>query len=279
MMVLPRYEGPPLISIDGVPNDQLAPVSRQRRRLEAMLAELSSEDWGGPSRCEDWTVQDVVAHIVGVNAFWHASLLAGLDGTPTRVLVGFDPKTTPALMVAGMRNLSPGEVLDQFVVSNDALLDVMGQIDDDGWGALAEAPPGHLPIRVVAHHALWDCWVHERDIALPLGLTVTTEPDEVGSSLRYVCALSAVLAIAYGDHVTGVLAARVTEPDLNFVLEAGECVTVRDEMPPPEAPCLRGEGALLVDALSLRSPLPASIPIEWREVLGGLATAFTTGPP
>ena len=238
MVVLPRYEGPSIISIDGAPNDQLAPVSRQRRRLEAMLAELSTEDWGVASRCEDWTVQDVVTHIVGVNAFWYASVLAGLAGTPTRVLVGFDPKTTPALMVARMRDLSPGDVLDQLVASNDALLDVMGAIDDDGWAAPAEAPPGHLPIRLVAHHVLWDCWIHEHDIALPLGLTVTTEPDEVRSSLRYVCALSAALAIAYGHHVTGVLAARVTEPDLDFVLEAGECVAVRDGAAPPEAPLL-----------------------------------------
>jgi hypothetical protein len=153
----------------------------------------------------------------------------------------------------------------------------MDQLDDDGWVVRAEAPPGHLPIRLVAHHALWDCWVHERDIALPLGLTVPTEPDEIGSSLRYVCALSAMLAIGYGHRMTGVLAAKVTGPPLGFILDGGECVAVRDEPAPPQAPCLRGDAVTLVDALSLRAPVPASLPPEWCEVFGGLATAFTTG--
>jgi uncharacterized protein (TIGR03083 family) len=242
-----------------------------------MLAKLNGDDWRATSRCEDWTVQDVVAHLVGVNAFWHASLLAGLAGQPTRVLVGFDPNSTPAMMVAGMRDLPAGEVFDRLVASNDALLHVMEQLDDDGWAQRAEAPPGHLPIRLVAHHALWDCWVHERDIALPLGLTVPSEPDEIGSSLRYVCALSAALAVGYGHLMTGVLAAQVTDPALGFVLDAGECVAVRDEPAPPQAPCLRGDAVSLVDALSLRAPVPASLPPEWRAVFGGLASAFTTG--
>ena len=31
-------------------------------------------------------------------------------------------------------------------------------------------------MRLLASHALWDGWVHERDIALPLGLTPPEEP-------------------------------------------------------------------------------------------------------
>src|SRR5439155_1424843 len=183
MLVSPRYDGPPIISITGQPDDQLAPVLRQRKRLAAMLVELGDDDWSAPSRCDDWTVQDVVAHMVGVNVFWHASVRAGLGGSPTRVLAGFDPATTPAVMVAAMRELTPTEVLEQFVTSNDEFLGVLAELDDAGWATLAESPAGHVPIRLVAHHALWDCWIHERDIALPLGLTPPAEPDEIGSSL------------------------------------------------------------------------------------------------
>ena len=76
MQISPRYEGPPLISMDGADDDQLVPVVRQRRRIEAMLAGLSDEQWRSESRCEGWTNQDVVAHIIGVNAFWLASVMA-----------------------------------------------------------------------------------------------------------------------------------------------------------------------------------------------------------
>jgi uncharacterized protein (TIGR03083 family) len=277
MLVSPRYEGPPIMSIAGEPGDQLEPVVRQRRRFESMLQGLGVDDWCSASRCEGWTVQDVVAHIVGVNAFWQASVRAGLAGSPTRVLVGFDPVETPALMVAPMRELSPGEVLEQFVASNDAFLDVIGGLSDAGWAALAEAPPGHLPIRLVVQHALWDCWVHERDVALPLGLIPPSEPDEVGSALRYVGALGPAFAVQSGGPRQGVYALEATDPTVHMVLDVGESVVARDDVAPTGAPCLRGDAVALVEALSLRVPLPPSAPRGWRQSLEVLATVFSPG--
>ncbi len=73
-----------------------------------MLRALGDDEWGASSRCAGWSVQDVVAHVVGVNAFWQASVRAGTAGKPTRILTGFDPAATPPLMVAPMRELAPG---------------------------------------------------------------------------------------------------------------------------------------------------------------------------
>jgi uncharacterized protein (TIGR03083 family) len=277
VLVSPRYEGPPIISIAGTPDDQLGPVTRQRRRLEAMIRDLSASDWTSASRCDDWTVQDVVAHLVGVNAFWCASVLAGLAGQPTTVLAAFDPKKTPALMVAQMREMTSDEVLEQFASSNEAFLDVLGQLDDDGWATLAEAPPGHLPIRLVAHHALWDSWIHERDIALPLGMSPPTEPDEVCSCLRYVCALSSAFAISSGHAVSGEFGLSANDPALCCVVDVGSTVAIRDEVAAPAAPWLRGDAVALVEALSVRTPLPAAVPAEWRDLLEGLAAALSDG--
>ena len=255
MLASPRYEGPPIMSMTGAPGDQRAPVVRQRRRFEAMLTELSDDDWRSPSRCDEWTVGDVVAHLTGVNAFWQASILAGLAGTPTRMLVGFDPATTPALMVDAMRGLAPEELLGQFVASNRALLDVIDGLDDDGWRAPAETPAGHVPIRLVAQHALWDCWIHERDVALPLGLTPPAEPDEVRSGLRYAAALSPAFAVVSGTGVTGEFAVEASDPESVFVVDVGESVSVRDDDAPPDAACLprRGRGP----ARRAQSPCPA----------------------
>jgi uncharacterized protein (TIGR03083 family) len=274
MKVAPRYDGPPIISITGLPDDQLAPVVRQRRRMEAMLGALSDDEWRSPSRCDGWSAQDVVAHVVGVNAFWEASVRAGAAGAPTRILTGFDPAATPPLMVAPMRELAPADVLDQFVASNDGFLDAIGGLDESGWLQVAETPAGHVPIRLLAHHALWDCWIHERDIALPLGSTPPAEPDEVASSLRYVAAVSPALAINTGARVDARLGVQASDPEVSFVLEAGESVAVGDEVVPRDTPCLRGDAVTLVEALSLREPLPASAPTEWRELLDGLARAF-----
>lgn len=275
VLLSPRYEGPPIISITGALDDQLAPVSRQRRRLESMLADLSGDDWAAASRCEGWTVQDVIAHIVGVNAFWAASVRAGLAGKPTRYLSAFDPVETPATMVAQMRGTTAAALISQLTDSNTALLEVFAELDDDGWRMLAEAPPGHISIRLVAQHALWDCWIHERDIALPLGSTPPIEADEVRSCLSYVSALSPALAIGSGAGVRNEFAIEADDPTFRCTLDVGETVVIRSgETARAEVPCLKGDAVALVEALSLRAPFPASAPLEWLGLLEGLATAF-----
>jgi uncharacterized protein (TIGR03083 family) len=286
VLASPRYEGPAIIAMSGEPGDQLTPFSRQRRRLQAMLEALAPDDWSSPTRCDQWSVQDVVAHLVGVNAFWQASVQAGLAGAPTRVLAGFDPAVTPALLVEPMRALASAEVLEQFVASNDGLLSVLDGLDDDQWMTAAETPAGHVAIRVLAHHGLWDCWVHERDIALPLGFTPPVEPDELRSSLRYVSALGPAFALSTGRTFAESFAVEADDPDESFVLDVNGCVVVRDrndreradrdlaDRDLADAECLRGKALALVEALSLRRPLPASAPTVWRELLRGLATAF-----
>jgi len=273
----PRYDSPPIVSLAGSPDDQLAPATRQRRRFEALLGDLSEEQWKAPSRCGGWTVHDVAAHLVGVNAFWSASLAAGLAGSPTRILGAFDPVATPELMVSQMRSQTRDSVLDQLTRTNDDFVAAMGQLDDDGWSMLAEAPPGHLAIRLMVQHALWDCWVHERDIAIPLGLDTPVEPDEVQSCLAYVAALNAALAISAGTQIEGEFALRSTDPTFFCSLEIDGAVTVRGELPQATAPCLEGDAAALVEALSLRAPLPNGAPVGWQQIIDGFVGLFSSG--
>ncbi len=274
MKLSPRYDGPSILSFDGRADDQLAPVTRQRRRMETMLGTLADDEWQSPTRCEGWTIQDVISHLVTVNSFWETSVTAGLGGEPTRFLATFDPAAHPALMVDGMRALSPQEVFDQFVATNDKFLGAVAALDEAGWSTLAETPAGHVPIRLLAAHALWDSWVHERDIAVPFGLTPEVEPDEVRSCLRYAAALGPALALTRGAPLAGEFAVVAGEPATNFVLEVGESVAVRDREATADAPCLRGGGVELVEALSIRAPLPADAPEAWYRVLEGLATTF-----
>ena len=57
-------------------------------------------------------------------------------------------------------------------------------------------------------------------------------------------------------------------------MEVGESVSVRDVASTDGAPCLHGDAVDLVEALSIRAPLPADAPDEWYRVLNGLATVF-----
>lgn len=172
--------------------------------------------------------------------------------------------------------MSSPALLDEFIASNEALIDVLTDMDEIKWETLAEAPPGHLPIRIVAHHALWDAWIHERDIVLPLGIIPPEEADEVLASLRYVAALNPALAIGTGTATPGVFAIESDSPKASLLLTITESVTVADVEIPSTVPRLVGNAVQLVDALSIRGPLPTSAPDEWLQLRDGLAASPLT---
>ncbi len=273
MQLTPWYGTDPLVSLDGPPADIAEPVIRQRRRLAAALASFTDDQWTNPSCCEGWSSRDVVVHLDSTNAFWAYSITQGLRGEPTEFLATFDPVSSPAEMVAGAVALSAGEALERFVVSTEALITVLEGLDDKGWSTLAEAPPGHVAISTVAHHALWDSWVHERDILLPLGIVPDVEADEVTACLRYGAALSPSFALSRGREPRGVLAVAVTDPDVGFVVEVGDRVAVRDG--PADADVeLTGDAIELLEAISIRRPFAQQVPDEWAWMVSGVAETF-----
>ena len=143
-----------------------APTARSDR-----LPAFTDEEWAHPSRCEGWSSRDVLVHLDSTNFFWTQSIAAGLRGEPTRFLATFDPVASPAMSVAQSQELSASAVRDRFVESTDTLCSSAGVARAGRLDAPRRGSPGHVSISAVAHHALWDAWVHERDILLPLAPT------------------------------------------------------------------------------------------------------------
>ena len=169
MILTPRYEGEAVLRFTGAIGDPSVPLLRQRRRFGDFLSNLDDAQWLAASRCERWSVRDVVAHLVGTDQFWVLSVTAALAGAPTRFLDGFDPAVTPAALVDGMQDMAAAEVLASYLEGIETLAATITGLDEDQWSRPAEAPPGHVPLHVMARHALWDAWIHERDVVLPLG--------------------------------------------------------------------------------------------------------------
>jgi uncharacterized protein (TIGR03083 family) len=274
MQLSPRYDGPPRLIID-LTDDPSVPLLRQRARLADQASSFGPDEWATPSRCGGWTVQDVLAHLVGVNQFWALSISAGRAGRPTRYLTSFDPVSTPAQMVEGMRGQTSDEVLAALVRTNQELAESIDGLDASSWATcLAEAPPGHIALRALALHALWDAWVHERDVLLPLGHAVAEEPDEIVGSLRYAAALGPAILMAAGEARTGSFVVDVSDPAERFVVDVGTSVVVHDGDAPDGALCLTGPAVDLAEALSVRRPLPIDPAHDDAWILGGLQAAF-----
>ena len=127
-------------------------------------------------------------------------------------------------------------------------------------------------------HALWDSWVHERDVVLPLGLAPVDEPDEIIGGLVYCAALSPAFAVAGGSTRPGAIVVEATDPDLRFVVGVGDSVVVHGGAVPEGALRLAGPAVELLEALSFRAPLTPPVPDGQRWLLGGLAEVFDREP-
>jgi uncharacterized protein (TIGR03083 family) len=121
MKISPRYDAAPLVTMDGAPDTVAVPFLRQRRRFAEVLSSLTPEQWGMPSRCDGWRVQDVAAHLASVDRFWDMAIRSGVEGNPTRFLADFDPKATPATMVDAVRAAAPSETLASFLDASGKL--------------------------------------------------------------------------------------------------------------------------------------------------------------
>ncbi len=281
MKLTPRYGPEPLLELDGDPFAVVAPTVRQRRRLVATLDSFDDAEWDHPSRCAGWTARDVVVHLDTTNSFWAASISAGTQGQPTRFLADFDPVASPAQHVAAAGDRHHTEVFERFAESTEAFAAIAESLTpEQAADAVAEAPPGHISVSGVLHHALWDAWIHERDILLPLGTQPVVEPDEVAASLRYAAALGPALALTRGEHRHDRLTVRAEHPTVRFDVVVDDRVgvhTVESSRPATELE-LTGDAVELVEALSMRLPLPPSSPTEWIRMRDGLAVTFDSPP-
>jgi len=279
MKIRPRYGSNPLITYEGDPAAVATPTVRQRLRLARTLAGFGSQEWEAPSRCAGWTNRDVVVHLASASRFWVHSISQARRGTPSQVLADFDPVATPAGLVAGAGNPPPAEALDAYVTSTHTLADLLGSLTSDEWAMPGESPLGHVSVSAVVRHALWDAWVHERDITLGVGLVPAVEADEVDAALRCAAALGPALGILLGDLGDQRLAATVTtqDPTIGFTIKVDRAVRVTADIAPAVPVAVHGRAVDVLDGLSLRAPL--HLEPEWHWLTAGLARSFQARPP
>lgn len=279
IQLTPRYGADPIIVLDGDPGEIAAPAISQRRRFAEVLAGLSEEQWAHPSRCEGWSSRDVIIHLDSANTFWAFSIAQGLAGAPTEFLATFDPVASPAEMVAAASDLTSAEVLARFTASTEALCAQWESLDAEGWSTIAEAPPGHVTISALSHHALWDSWVHERDILLPLAVEPERHGDEITAGLRYAAALGPAFALSMGSEQRGSMAITSSDPDLGITVDVDHAVTVRAAGAAVETGLrLTGSAVDLLESLSTRRPLDQPVPDESAWMLNGLLEVFDLDP-
>ena len=138
-----------------------------------LLRGLDEEQWQTPTRCEDWRVADVAAHVVGQLTDVTNFRLEGL-GTPE----------VTGRQVDERRGRGPGELADELEAATKAGGDLAAAFDDEAWAA--PGPPGVTGTLGFGLEALWfDTFLHGDDIGAALGRPVAGG-DGILASLSHI---------------------------------------------------------------------------------------------
>jgi len=148
-------------------------LAEQHAELSDLLSTLDEADWPRASRCEGWSVADVVLHLAQTDEIARASI-EGRYGETLDELAGggsADPGAGTvddgaAQLVARERGQSGSQVRDRWQSGADALREVLRGCDPHQrvmWVS------GELSARTLATTRLAEAWVHTGDVASTVG--------------------------------------------------------------------------------------------------------------
>lgn len=148
----------------------VAALAAQVEELADILASLDEDEWQAPSRCEGWTVTDVVLHLAQTDEMAVASVEGRFpevaEALAGGAFAGATVDEAAGAAVERERGRPPAEVEARWRASADQLVGLLGA-DDPGrrvrWVA------GELSLRTLATTRLAETWIHTGDIAVPLG--------------------------------------------------------------------------------------------------------------
>lgn len=227
-----------------------------RERLRAWLRSLPDDAWNRPTRCSGWDTTGLAEHLISGSQFLGYTLHQAKKGEATRLLAAFDPQETPRMTAAMFSGLGPSDLLDALDETDARVAREVDAFNDADWLAPAEAPPGRVPARVSVNHFLFDSWVHERDLRLPVGESPPIDPSEAAAVLSYVAAIAGAARFAADDRERTAISFDVTTTDLDLCLHVERdavATTVTIESAPTGGARLAGPVGDLVDYATGRS--------------------------
>lgn len=252
------YEAPgaPMIVPTDPPQVTAAWIGH-RERMRRWLAHLPESRWTGATRCDGWCVTDLVQHLVSGAQFLGYTLHQAKKGDATNLLASFDPQVTPAAAASQFAGLDRAGLLDALAEVDERVRRELEGFGEDDWQLPAEAPLGRVPAFVSVNHFLFDSWVHERDLMLPIGESPPLEQNEVSAVASYAAALAGCAPDTSEDAEARsvVVDFALSDPDLRLCVARNDTTTAVSIGGAPEG-ALKATGAAadFVDLATGRPP-------------------------
>lgn len=131
--------------------------------LSRLGHELRDDEWLLPTDCPGWSVQDNLAHVIGLERMLQGHPVPEAVASPGSH-VHNDLGRVNEAWVAAMRPLSGAEALEQFDIVASERLAELAALSTDAWDAPADTPAGRDTYRGFMRLRAFDSWVHEQDI-------------------------------------------------------------------------------------------------------------------
>lgn len=149
-------------------------LAQQWDALDSLVTGIDEKQWRTPSPLPGWTVFDVLAHVVGTE-----SLLLGeqppTDDSTSSADEPVDVRSLPhvhnetavmnEIWIRGLRSLSGTELHERFRDVTARRRTALAAIDETQWHTPTRSPIGDVPYGRFMRVRLFDCWMHELDIA------------------------------------------------------------------------------------------------------------------
>jgi uncharacterized protein (TIGR03084 family) len=212
--------------------DEITALAQQQAELSGLLKPLRNDEWSRPSRCEGWSVADVVLHLAQTNEM----AIGSAQGRFTEALATLTTGVESAgnvddgadLMVRHERGMPITQLFDRWQRGADALVASLEEADPHervDWVA------GQLTVRTLSTTRLAETWIHTGDVADALDVTLVP-----GERLRHVARLAwRTLPYAFaraGRALTGPVAFELSGPsggDWTFVPDEDPLTTIRGD--------------------------------------------------
>jgi uncharacterized protein (TIGR03084 family) len=193
--------------------DILAALNEQQSELDSLINPVDDAAWDKPSRCDGWSVSDVMLHLAQTNELALGSLTGGFDGTlgdlTRNMRAGKDVDDAAGLMVDAQRGAAAPDVYARWRDGVDQMMKEFRAIDPHArvpWVA------GTLSAHTLCTTRLAETWIHTNDVAFGLGIDLPS-PDR----LRHIARLAwRTLPYAFtraGRELQGSVAFELTAPN------------------------------------------------------------------
>jgi uncharacterized protein (TIGR03084 family) len=166
--------------------DVLDDLAAQHAELRELLDGLTGADWARPSRCDGWTVADVVLHLAQTDELAVASASGRFDAGLAELASGVGPAVDvddgAGRMVERDRGAPPAAVFARWRAASEGVDAVLAGADPHErvqWVA------GRLTARTLASTRLAECWIHTGDVGSAFGIPPSNTP-----RLRHVARLA-----------------------------------------------------------------------------------------